>query len=258
MSNLSPPNRNSLHLKLGVLSASLLLLIILAAAFAQTAFRQNAQPYLLDLARTSPDSNISVIVQKNTKDDTSIEKEVTRLGGVVTKDLHIINAFAAELPAGQAVNLSANPAVKWVSYDAPVQKSLLGGLICTDCVNTTLLANDYDYSINANRVWNNAPNSSAWLQGQGVGVAVVDSGVTNNADLNTKGLLSKSRLVTQVKVNPHASNANDNFGHGTLVSGIIAGNGNLSLGGYIGIAPQANIIGVKVADDQAWRMSLTW
>src|SRR6478609_5453251 len=132
MSTLSPPFRHPLHLKLGVLSASLLLLIILAAAFAQPAFRQNAQPYLLDLARTSPDNTISVIVQKNSKDDTSIEKEVTRLGGVVTKDLHIINAFAAELPAGQAVNLSTNPAVKWVSYDAPVQKSLLGGLICND------------------------------------------------------------------------------------------------------------------------------
>ncbi|MBN9390563.1 MAG: S8 family serine peptidase [Chloroflexi bacterium] len=250
MSTLAPPLRTSWHLKLAVLSASLLFLIILATAFAQPAMRQNVQPYLLDLARTNPDNTVSVIVQKNSKDDASLEKEVNRLGGVVTKDLHIINAFAAELPAGQAVNLSTYPGIKWVSYDAPVQKSLLGGLICTDCVSTTLLSNDYDYSINANKVWNNANNSGAWLQGQNVGVAVVDSGVTNNLDLYSKNALLRSRLVAQVKVNTRASNAYDNFGHGTLVSGIIAGNGTLSLGGYIGVAPQANIIGVKVADDQ--------
>lgn len=252
MSTLSPTLRNSLHLKLGVLSAALLILVILAAAFAQPTFRnlqQNAQPYLLDLARTSPDSNISVIVQKNVKDDTTLEKEVSRLGGAVTKDLHIINAFAAELPAGQVVNLSTNPAVKWVSYDAPVQESLVSNLVCTDCASTTTLSNAYDYSTNATKVWNNSTNSASWLQGQGVGVAVVDSGVNNNSDLNGKGVLAKSRLVAQVKINSRATNATDGFGHGTLVSGVIAGNGNLSAGNYIGIAPQANIIGVKVADD---------
>jgi hypothetical protein len=41
---------------------------------------------------------VGVIVQKTVK-DTNVEERVIQLGGVVTKDLHIINAFAAELPA---------------------------------------------------------------------------------------------------------------------------------------------------------------
>jgi serine protease AprX len=226
------------------------LLVFLTAAFGQPLLTQNAQPLLLDLARQNPDNIVSVIVQKNLKGDTAVEREITKLGGIITKDLHIINAFAAELPAKQAALLSTNPGVRWVSYDAPVEKSsLLGGLLCGDCTSPLLLQNVYDYSVNANKVWNNSSDTAAWLQGQGVGIAVVDSGVTANADLNGKSLLSKSRLVAQVKVNNKAATASDRFGHGTLVSGIIAGNGNLSLGSYIGIAPQANIIGVKVSDD---------
>jgi serine protease AprX len=234
----------------GILSITITLLVFLTAAFGQPLLPQNAQPLLLDLARRNPDNMVSVIVQKNFKGDMAVEREITKLGGIITKDLHIINALAAELPAKQAALLSTNPGVRWVSYDAPVEKSgLLGGLLCGDCANPLLLQNDYDYSVNANKVWNNSSNTAAWLQGQGVGIAVVDSGVTANADLNVKSSLSKSRLVAQVKVNNKAAGVTDNFGHGTLVSGIIAGNGSLSLGSFIGIAPQANIIGVKVSDD---------
>ncbi len=41
----------------------------------------------------------------------------------------------------------------------------------------------------------------------------------------------------------------DNYGHGTHVAGIIAGNGVESLGMYIGIAPKVNLINLKVSDD---------
>src|SRR4051794_4903573 len=101
MSTLSFSTRSSTHLKLGVLSVTITLLVMLAAAFVQPALRQSAQPFLLEMARQNPDSTVSVIVQKSIKDDTTVEKEITKLGGIVTKDLHIINAFAAELPTTQ-------------------------------------------------------------------------------------------------------------------------------------------------------------
>lgn len=40
----------------------------------------------------------------------------------------------------------------------------------------------------------------------------------------------------------------DDHGHGTFVAGVAAGNGYSSGGKYRGIAPEANIIGVKVMD----------
>ncbi|MBI5565259.1 MAG: hypothetical protein HY870_10200, partial [Chloroflexi bacterium] len=56
------------------------------------------QPLLLELAAQQPDQVVSVIVQKAVKDD-RVEQAVRALGGTVTKDLHIINAFAAEIKA---------------------------------------------------------------------------------------------------------------------------------------------------------------
>jgi len=51
-----------------------------------------AQPVLLSMAAEHPAANVGVIVQK-TNSGASVEGLVTRLGGTVTKDLHIINAF---------------------------------------------------------------------------------------------------------------------------------------------------------------------
>jgi serine protease AprX len=42
----------------------------------------------------------------------------------------------------------------------------------------------------------------------------------------------------------------DAFGHGTHVAGLIGGNGALSRGAYIGIAPKVNLLNVKVTDDE--------
>jgi serine protease AprX len=41
----------------------------------------------------------------------------------------------------------------------------------------------------------------------------------------------------------------DNFGHGSHIAGIVGGNGSASNGKYIGVAPNSNIINVKVAND---------
>jgi serine protease AprX len=53
--------------------------------------------------------------------------------------------------------------------------------------------------------------------------------------------------VLAVNVNRNASGPGDGYGHGTHVAGII--NGHDSDGEYLGIAPSATLISVKVADD---------
>src|SRR3990172_5229386 len=81
-----------------------------------------AQPALLQLAAAQPDSLVAVIVQKANASGAA-EALVARLGGTITKDLHIINAFAAEMTASAARELAASPSVRWVSLDAPVRSS---------------------------------------------------------------------------------------------------------------------------------------
>lgn len=81
---------------------------------------------------------------------------------------------------------------------------------------------------------------SAWetTKGSGVVVAVLDTG----AKLNHEDL--KDNLLTGVDTTDTQSDAEDDNGHGTHVSGIIAAEEN-GLGG-VGIAPEAKILPVKV------------
>lgn len=74
--------------------------------------------------------------------------------------------------------------------------------------------------------------------GQNIGIAIVDTGLAPHPDY-------RKRIVGWVDVLHNRSYPYDDSGHGSHVAGIAAGNGTLSLGKYTGIAPKANLIGVK-------------
>ena len=97
----------------------LVLLLTLLILRPRSNSRLRTQPVLLELAATRPEEVVSVIVQK-AMTDSSVEERVARLGGIVTRDLPFINAFAAELPAQAALELARAEGVRWVSLDAPV------------------------------------------------------------------------------------------------------------------------------------------
>ena len=108
--------------------AFFLLILVLFGCMAGQAARlnrvrtDNLQPQLARLAGQAPGELVSVIVQA-AGDLSQAQSAVERLGGSVTKDLRIINAFAAVMRAGDALALVSSPAVGWVSLDAPVQSS---------------------------------------------------------------------------------------------------------------------------------------
>jgi serine protease AprX len=95
-------------------------------------------------------------------------------------------------------------------------------------------------AIRADQVWANN------LKGQGVTVAVVDSGIADHPDLRTWG--GSSRIIAATN-QTDAPSANDDYEHGTHVAGIVGGNGSLSGGLYSGVAPKVNLINVKVCNN---------
>jgi serine protease AprX len=103
-------------------------------------------------------------------------------------------------------------------------------------------ASRYTSSIRADQVW------PYGLNGQGVGVAVVDSGIASHADL-VDFILGPSSVIASTNQTSESS-ASDGYGHGTHVAGIIGGNGALSNGTYTGVAPSSNLINVKVSNQQ--------
>ena len=202
-----------------------------------------AQPQLVQMAADQPGALVQVIVQK-AAGTTGTEERVSALGGKITQDLRIINAFAAEMSAKDAVQLSEAGDVRWVSLDAGMESS-----VCSQCVDTSKLANAYIGAIRADKVWNSAP----YIQGQGIGVAVIDSGINPNGDLYTN--MGVNRQIADVRFNSdYNQSPSDGYGHGTHVASIIGGDGSELSGKYIGVAPMVNIINVKVSNDDGSAM----
>jgi len=133
--------------------------------------------------------------------------------------------------------------VRWISFDAPVIRQ--GGP--DEAIETANLLNAYIRVIGADSVW------AEGYQGSGVTVAVVDSGIRSNykgkklSDLNYSDS-RRSRVLYSESFSTDSKNVQDEFGHGTHVAGIMGGNGELSDGAYIGVAPRVNLLSVKVSD----------
>lgn len=203
------------------------------------------QPALARLAAAHPTATVRVIVQETAR-ATGVATLIPRLGGHVTQALSIIHAIVATLPAQAAAQVAATPGVRWVSLDGPVA-SMTTATPCTSCNDPAALQSTYVRAIGADQVWSATPS----LQGQGIGVAVVDSGI--NADLpdlqGANGPSGWSRVVDQATFNSTTHSMADRFGHGTAVAGVIGGNGAASGGAYVGVAPAVNLINVKVSDE---------
>lgn len=212
-------------------------------------------PLLQYGAQADPTQSVRVIVQMGTPKAKS-EDIMKGSPGQVVEQFSVIPAFTVDLPQSAIANLAQNPDVRYVSPDGAVQiipglsdkgkkadkaKSLAkppkGELENTlRSLSWTHMSTTYPLDTGAESTWA-SPHGAT---GAGVTVALIDSGVdATNPDL--------AGQVLAVDVNPLAQTAGDGYGHGTHVAGIIAGND--PAGHYIGVAPNATVISVKVADD---------
>ena len=167
---------------------------------------------------------------------------VRELGGKVTRDLHIINAVVATLPAAGARELAARPDVRAVTLNGAIKPQAMGDNLATS----------FNQSIQAQGHVERYRGT-----GRGVGVAVIDTGIAGDlADFRVSSSDGRSRVIGSAVVNPDATTATDRYGHGTHVAGIIAGDsdsratGDPLKGRYSGVAPDANLISIKASDDE--------
>ena len=82
--------------------------------------------------------------------------------------------------------------------------------------------------------------SGRMLTGKGVAAAILDTGIAGHPDLSGRIRLFKDFVHGKQTMY-------DDNGHGTHVAGILAGNG--ACGGASGIAPEAEIVALKVLDE---------
>jgi len=105
--------------------------------------------------------------------------------------------------------------------------------------------------IGADRVW-----SDFGVNGAGVGVAVIDSGVDGlhpdiafpTATVQNVKILAHQFFTGEAVLAENVPNSDTSSGHGTHVAGTIAGRGTASAGRYTGVAPGAHLIGIGAGD----------
>jgi serine protease AprX len=198
-------------------------------------------PGLEQTAKNQPKQNVRVIVEgKNGSGE--LDKKIAGKGGVKKNSLGMIKGVAAEMSAQAAQELANDPDVQWVTFDSPMAPTYTADQLTTV----------YPVAVGADQLW----TGQTPYTGQGVTVAVLDSGI--KADLKDFRNINtgKSRVVASpkfVNAKPDSNPPNDGddkYGHGTHVAGIIASNGSLLYSKYVGIAPEANLVSLKVANDQ--------
>jgi serine protease AprX len=154
-----------------------------------------------------------------TRDGSNADALIRSLDGQPGRHLPLLHAQVASLPNASLDALASSSTVLGVSLDRQLDRT--GAAVGATWVQETL-----------------------GLDGSGVGVAIIDSGVASWHDD-----LGPDRVVRFVDFVDFLPMAYDDYGHGTHVAGIIAGSGYDSGGARRGIAPGASLIVLKVLDE---------
>ena len=175
-----------------------------------------------------------VILTVKPGQEDNAEKEIKKLGGRLGRRLKLVDGMAVELPNRVIKAISERSEVLAVHHDRPIASHN----------NRTAVS-----------VGARAAQQQWGYDGAGVGVAIIDSGITGwHDDLTYQGTSTKVRTVNYQRVTRfvdfvnNRTQAYDDNGHGTHVAGIIAGNGYDSYGAHAGIAPAAHLVSLKVLD----------
>lgn len=154
--------------------------------------------------------------------DSETEERISQLGRVKYR-LPMINSYVLEIEKSKLHLVNGLTGVKAVF----------------DTKRITAQMNVARKSVNADAA------QGKGLTGRGISIGVLDTGVGHCPDL----VEPKNRILMFKDFINGKSEAYDDNGHGTHVAGIIAGNGLISNGKYMGMAPEANIVSAKVLDE---------
>jgi serine protease AprX len=168
-------------------------------------------------------SVINVIIQF-AQTPTSVQNQmVQNAGGGLIEPLGSSNAAVYSVPVSGLSTIAANSSVVYISPDRSVRPFL----DLTDAAVNANIALQYGYN------------------GNGIGIALIDSGVAQHPDLSPR-VVHREDFTSE-------NSGEDAYGHGTHVAGILASDGADSSGSqytrtFRGIAPAAKIVSLRVLD----------
>ena len=199
----------------------------------------------LGATATADETLVSVIVRQ-VEGSSTAANTIDTLGGDITTNLASINGFVADVPNDALDVLASLPGVASVTQNFSVtlhgagwdtDKGPLNGTLEKVAINVVEADDAWDFG----------------YTGQGVTIALVDTGVAPVDGVQTPGKLVNGPDLSfdsqSKKSNP------DGYGHGTHLAGIMAGrasdapadiDGNTAKKHFLGVAPDAQVLNMKV------------
>ena len=208
-----------------------------AAVAGSKQVRAKVEPALAAAARSDPNRLFAVVVTavpdlaKNASGQAA--DAVRRVKGHATHGLGIVGGASATLTGAALLALANDKDVAAIVADRSFGVSFdpVGGAAAAGAAGIS--------EVGAPVAW-----AQYGLTGMGVTVAVVDSGIAAHPDLGTRVVAAIDFTAAMPAVS--TSPLGDPGGHGTHVAGLIAGDGTSSAGRYAGVAPDANVVDVRV------------
>jgi len=173
--------------------------------------------------RNSSD-NIQVIIQLNSSPTGRLNALLQRNGVHVKDDFKHLNSFSVELPINVVSELADFSEVQFISEDREVQM--------TGHVEKTTGA-----------AFMRTQSGNSGLKGKDVNIAVLDSGI--DKDHHQLG----GRIDAQFDFTGEGR-VDDPYGHGTHVASLATGIDHVAHGAYIGVAPEAKVINLRVLNSR--------
>lgn len=192
---------------------------------------------------SEPNAIVEVIVQKRQGSDS--QGILESVGGILVAETPMINGFVAKVSTKSLTKLGQQEGVLRYSISHPV--GMTGDITKKIKIGDS---NQLNHPVKIENSYKKIANADGASQkGKGVTIAVLDSGI--GLDSFSKASLN---VVSSVAINSNATTSDDLYGHGTHVAGIINGKGikvdGIDANAVTGIAPEANLINVKLGDDQ--------
>jgi len=172
-----------------------------------------------DLEGIPSNATVDVIVQFKTVPGAATRKRVSAKGGILRRDLGRLKSGEYRITAGMLETLANDPDVAYISPNRSVKGMVDISVAAIDALEPASLG----------------------MTGLGIGVAVIDSGISPSVDMQGVRLVYQESFLSDGIVA-------DLYGHGTHVAGIIGGTGQKSGGLYTGVAPGVNIVNLRVLD----------
>lgn len=190
---------------------------------------------LIILNGTTLAADRDVIVGYKKTVGASEKKLITDNGGIVKKNLNVINAVSARIPENNIKNLKNNSNIKYIVNDTVFKAS-----------------DEYSSSWGVQYIGSRAVHDQN-INGTGVKIAILDTGIDyNHPDLNTNYKGGYDFVFNDADPMDDSTGIAVNS-HGTHAAGIIAAQNNGI--GPVGVAPKADIYAVKVLDGAGFGMA---